>query len=306
MGYPVDGLRSSREQYKDGGACFPLQQLPCEILLRIFQLLQPNAQDIASLALTCRECFQIGTGDELWQSLCESECGKDSRAQEFFFNLYCSSMQQSSRAGQLQSEINSVADDPRYRVFHLIWKRRRWKIVKKQASTPSDFIALSLRDNALTFFPGFEPLSGKVHRIDLSGNKIPVDRVILALKRLGPHLQIVKLSHCGILTLPNAIRDLTSVTELDLSHNQITEIPLALMSLTSLQNLDLSHNEISHLPSQIRNLTALERLNLKGNEIPNLPRSLDKKKREGLNIELDPPAKGSRARRGRGSSPDLN
>ena len=69
-------------------------------------------------------------------------------------------------------------------------------------------------------------------------------------------------------TLPQALGDLTGLTELALNENRLTgAIPTQLGNLTALTKLNLSDNRLSgNIPKELGSLTSLTVLNLSGND----------------------------------------
>jgi len=74
--------------------------------------------------------------------------------------------------------------------------------------------------------------------------------------------------------IPDSIRLLTRIKNLNLSGNKIKEIPLSIKFLTSLEKLDLSKNEIQEIPEWITSLCSLKFLNLNNNKIEKIPESI--------------------------------
>jgi Leucine-rich repeat (LRR) protein len=74
--------------------------------------------------------------------------------------------------------------------------------------------------------------------------------------------------------LPEGIRKLTGLKELDLGRNGLPYVPPQISSLESLEVLDLSFNEIDELPEFMGNLKRLRVLALEGNGGIRLPASM--------------------------------
>lgn len=74
--------------------------------------------------------------------------------------------------------------------------------------------------------------------------------------------------------VPESLKQLTQLQQLNLSHNQLTEVPESLRQLTKLQQLDLSDNKIAFLPEWIGNLKQLRTLYLHHNKLRDIPASL--------------------------------
>ncbi len=65
--------------------------------------------------------------------------------------------------------------------------------------------------------------------------------------------------------LPEEIRKLSNLEELDASNNKITGIPAGIGQLSKLKTVNYANNNISGLPNEIGNLKNLETFDLRGN-----------------------------------------
>ena len=80
------------------------------------------------------------------------------------------------------------------------------------------------------------------------------------------------LQECGLTgAVPAEIRQLTSLTGLDLNGNKLTSVPAEIGQLTSLESLDLTENQLTSVPAEIGQLTSLTGLYLYGNWLTSLP-----------------------------------
>ncbi|MEH1819016.1 MAG: leucine-rich repeat domain-containing protein [Nostoc sp.] len=86
--------------------------------------------------------------------------------------------------------------------------------------------------------------------------------------------QELDLSRQELTELPEAIANLTNLTQLILYNNQITQIPEAIAKLTNLTQLSLSGNQITRIPEAIAKLTNLTWLYLSNNQITRIPEAL--------------------------------
>ena len=68
--------------------------------------------------------------------------------------------------------------------------------------------------------------------------------------------------------MPEAIAQLSNLTELYLYSNQITEIPEAIAQLSNLTTLDLENNKINEIPIALTQLSQLTKLDLRNNPLP--------------------------------------
>jgi hypothetical protein len=96
-------------------------------------------------------------------------------------------------------------------------------------------------------------------------------RVEQALRRGAVRLD---LREVGIRRVPEAVSQLTSLTDLDLSFNEIGTVPEGLRRLKNLRNLSLAGCHIQTVPHWIGQLTQLRSLNLMLNRLESLPDSL--------------------------------
>lgn len=74
--------------------------------------------------------------------------------------------------------------------------------------------------------------------------------------------------------LPQALRKLVNLEELNLGRNSLTSVPEQVASLRNLRKLKLDYSELHQLPAFIGNLTKLRELSLVGNSGIELPQSL--------------------------------
>ena len=80
------------------------------------------------------------------------------------------------------------------------------------------------------------------------------------------------LQECGLTgAVPAEIRQLTSLTGLDLNGNKLTSVPAEIGQLTSLESLDLTENQLTSVPAEIGQLTSLKGLHLDYNQLESLP-----------------------------------
>ena len=102
-----------------------------------------------------------------------------------------------------------------------------------------------------------------------------------------PSLTILDLSCNELTALPDWLGDLNTLVHLDLHANLLTTLPESIGNLTSLTTLELTGNQLTALPESIGNLTGLTELNLLYQRLTTLPRSLADRLSDGLYLELD-------------------
>jgi len=79
------------------------------------------------------------------------------------------------------------------------------------------------------------------------------------------------LSRLGLSTLPDSLRQLSQLQELNLDGNQLTALPDWLGQLIQLQRLNLGFNQLTMLPDSLGQLTQLQWLDLSSNQLTTLP-----------------------------------
>ncbi|MFO8018982.1 MAG: hypothetical protein R6U96_10125 [Promethearchaeia archaeon] len=85
------------------------------------------------------------------------------------------------------------------------------------------------------------------------------------------HLEVLKLEKNQLTEIPDALSQLSALTELSLTHNNISMLSESIGDLSSLKNLYLDNNRIIRLPESITQLESLVTLNLEDNCISTLP-----------------------------------
>ena len=133
-------------------------------------------------------------------------------------------------------------------------------------------LKLDLSRRGLTSIPEGLPLLTEVEVLKLSHN--PLKTLPQSLDSLV-HLKQLELWHCGLTEAASLVlTQLPSLEELDLSGNEINTLLQDLNNLKLLKKLDLRDCGIRELWPGIGELTSLEELNLSGNEIKTLSQDL--------------------------------
>eukprot|EP00127_Corallochytrium_limacisporum_P005168 Clim_evm8s200 gene=Clim_evmTU8s200 len=106
--------------------------------------------------------------------------------------------------------------------------------------------------------------------LDVSNNALEsIERLMLCTK-----LQRLDAGYNKIVSIPQNIGSLSSLTKLVLDSNQISVIPSELGKLSKLKHLSLKANRIETLPTELGELKELEFLGLKQNRLTSVPDSL--------------------------------
>jgi len=75
----------------------------------------------------------------------------------------------------------------------------------------------------------------------------------------------------NIKILPETIRNLVNLTDLDVQHNLLTSIPETTGNLVNLTVLDISFNQLNRIPESIGNLVNLTLLYINDNQLNKIP-----------------------------------
>jgi len=93
-------------------------------------------------------------------------------------------------------------------------------------------------------------------------------------KRFGSTTRELDLEALGLRKIPESIRDLTALENLNLGRNRISAVPRWIGQLKALKGINLAGNRITQLPSEIAELRDLRILWLQGNKLKGLPTGL--------------------------------
>jgi Leucine-rich repeat (LRR) protein len=92
-------------------------------------------------------------------------------------------------------------------------------------------------------------------------------------------LEVLRLSHNRLSSLPATLGLLRSLRSLQLSNNCLAALPLELGALTTLRELDVSWNQLSSIPDELGCLESLTELDLSHNQLVRLPETIAMLKR---------------------------
>lgn len=125
---------------------------------------------------------------------------------------------------------------------------------------------LNLGGNRLVGLPGGFGALAHLECLDLSGNEnlgpLPVEDMARLRK-----LKQLRLSRCGLWSLPKALFHLQSLTHLDISQGHIDSVGDLLSVLPALVHLNLSRNVLRAAPAHISTLAHLESVDLSFNAL---------------------------------------
>ncbi|XP_078687163.1 uncharacterized protein LOC144919561 [Branchiostoma floridae x Branchiostoma belcheri] len=88
------------------------------------------------------------------------------------------------------------------------------------------------------------------------------------------NLQYLRVANCCLTALPDSLRDLQSLTSLDISNNPLKTLPSTILHMATLKNLNVSNCSLTVLPDSIGDLPSLTSLDISRNDLKTLPNSL--------------------------------
>ncbi|XP_062979334.1 volume-regulated anion channel subunit LRRC8E [Elgaria multicarinata webbii] len=117
-----------------------------------------------------------------------------------------------------------------------------------------------------------------LQELDLRDNQLNTIEEVISFQHCRK-LACLKLWYNHIASIPEHIRKLKSLEQLDLSHNRIEAFPSQLCSCSKVTFLDLSHNKIQVIPSEIGSLEHLQYFAISHNAVKELPDEIFKCKK---------------------------
>lgn len=110
-------------------------------------------------------------------------------------------------------------------------------------------------------------------------NLLELERTLSPLqKRIITEIKLksgtLKIDGLGLDVIPDAVFELSHLTELNLEHNNVTSVPEAISSLANLKILNLNNNPLHDFPDSILKLPNLEVLDLSNTKVESLPEAL--------------------------------
>ena len=92
--------------------------------------------------------------------------------------------------------------------------------------------------------------------------------------KFGQKTKILPLNNLGLKILPESIKNLSTLENIDLGENEISELPSWIGELKELKGINLENNQLRTLPAEIIKLSQLRVIWLTANKIENLPDGL--------------------------------
>lgn len=132
----------------------------------------------------------------------------------------------------------------------------------------------------------------ELETLNIHDNKL-IDHFPEAIFNL-PNLKRLYFGGTNLSKVPNRVKELDGLEELNLSYNKFTSIHKSIFLLSSLKYFSFSGNKIKTIPDEIENLKNLEELNLNNSGLITLPAGLGKLTRleflelDGNNIKVIP------------------
>ena len=84
----------------------------------------------------------------------------------------------------------------------------------------------------------------------------------------------LRLDNCGVVKVPEIVRELKSLKGLNLSRNSLELLPEWIGEFEHLEVLDVSNNQLKEIPESIGDLKDLKQLKLQDNKLKELPNSI--------------------------------
>jgi len=111
---------------------------------------------------------------------------------------------------------------------------------------------------------------------------------ILNIGIVFPCLHSLSLVSKGLSSLPESLRQLINLKELDLQANMLTTVPQVVLHLTNLNTLYLNSNRLTSIPESINQLLGLIILDFSGNQLSSIPQSIGQlTKLRSMHLEIN-------------------
>ena len=147
----------------------------------------------------------------------------------------------------------------------------REALVAFYEANPNNTLGWDLSEEDISLWEGVTVSEGKVTVLKTDNKNITV---IPETIKFLPDLTELNLFFNQINEVPVEIGELTNLRRLLLQNNNINELPAAIKTLQNLEYLGLSDNGLTSLPEEIKDLTSLRYLYLTNNGIPGIPEEI--------------------------------
>lgn len=118
-----------------------------------------------------------------------------------------------------------------------------------------------------------DPSTGKIQKLDEVKSEKPVKLQYILPREIQffSNLHFLSLAGMHLVTLPNELGNLMSLTSLDCLDNDLDSLPPSLVNLTNLMSLKLNNNLFNSVPNEILMMTSLHGFYISENQICTIP-----------------------------------
>ena len=148
------------------------------------------------------------------------------------------------------NNIISVSSSLPSSLEYLSLSRNNLQKLNKELAHLHNLQILQLSYNQLEIFPSSIASLAKLHKLNVSNNKLSQLADMQALQEL----KILYANHNKLKRVNGSVYELEKLVHLYLGHNELTKIDEKIARLTKLQNLDVSNNRIEKMPKGINEL----------------------------------------------------
>lgn len=259
-----------------------LEQLPNEILAKIFLVCTESAErfaDVAALRLTCKSFHALfaehilshhapRTVVKLWTDLADPHVRNHMGLAE-----RPSLPQVSKECRELHARLQEVFLSAQSKIH--LWEQLEERQSKRRIPCPDALLysvrVVELSDSLGPWIDQQQHFFSRLRMLYLA--KSHLSFLPAEIAKL-PQLQTLGLQNNNLRALPQELGLLTQLTSLNASHNQLKVLPEALGQCVQLQSLYLYHNQLTCLPPHIGALNALECLDVSDNALTVLPEEI--------------------------------
>ncbi|KAG1692675.1 hypothetical protein DVH05_025153 [Phytophthora capsici] len=131
---------------------------------------------------------------------------------------------------------------------------------------------LNIKSNALGSLP--TAVGNLAELVSLNGENNAIQWLPESCGEHWGLLEVLRLSHNRLVSLPATLGLLRSLRTLNLSNNRLTALPMELGALTKLRELDVSWNQLTVIPNEFGCLESLTRLDFSHNQLVKFPTTI--------------------------------